>query len=380
MSEKILSHTLEIIYLLTGEVSLMKHLTKSLTVTEIYKDKKMTERILSHTLEIIYHLAGEEYVIVKKNSPHSNIHQLTGEHKLDEKDILQVTIQSELCTGSEKVKPFIFSKLNPEKETNVGVKEEGITLNTSKDLRDCNLHIVTIKEEREEEDIQQMVIRTDPRTGPNEWNVSINEKGEYTQHENDANQVEIHSDPYSDGSMTRIFSEANQINRKPTSNNPNAPIDYVKGSTSTKGREKSFACSECGKSFTCNADLVIHQRVHTGEKPYGCTDCGKCFTSNVNLVTHKRVHTGEKPYVCSECGKCFSKSSNLNIHVRTHTGEKPFACAECGKCFVHTSNLNQHKRTHTRERPFACGECGKCFSHQSTLIRHRMIHTGPKNH
>ncbi|XP_053545700.1 uncharacterized protein LOC128636744 [Bombina bombina] len=41
--------------------------------------KKMTERILNHALEIIYLLTGEEYTIVKKNSPHVNIHQLTGE-------------------------------------------------------------------------------------------------------------------------------------------------------------------------------------------------------------------------------------------------------------------------------------------------------------
>ncbi|KAM4617606.1 uncharacterized protein O3C94_021555 [Discoglossus pictus] len=42
------------------------------------KMKKMTERILNHALQIIYLLTGEEYTIVKKNSPHSSIH-LTGE-------------------------------------------------------------------------------------------------------------------------------------------------------------------------------------------------------------------------------------------------------------------------------------------------------------
>ncbi|KAM4641251.1 uncharacterized protein O3C94_015634, partial [Discoglossus pictus] len=79
MTERIFSHALQIICLLTGEVSLLQHLTKSLPTKEINKDKKMTERILNYTLDIVYLLTGEEYTIVKKNSPQSSIHQLTGE-------------------------------------------------------------------------------------------------------------------------------------------------------------------------------------------------------------------------------------------------------------------------------------------------------------
>ncbi|KAM4661930.1 gastrula zinc finger protein XlCGF66.1-like [Discoglossus pictus] len=41
--------------------------------------KKMSEKILNHALEIIYLLTGEEYTIVKKNSPHCSNPQLTGE-------------------------------------------------------------------------------------------------------------------------------------------------------------------------------------------------------------------------------------------------------------------------------------------------------------
>ncbi|XP_018096601.1 gastrula zinc finger protein XlCGF48.2-like isoform X2 [Xenopus laevis] len=45
----------------------------------IKKDKKkMTERIVNHALEIIFLLTGEEYIIMKKNAPQS-IHLLTGE-------------------------------------------------------------------------------------------------------------------------------------------------------------------------------------------------------------------------------------------------------------------------------------------------------------
>ncbi|XP_053578125.1 oocyte zinc finger protein XlCOF7.1 isoform X5 [Bombina bombina] len=40
---------------------------------------QMAEQFLSHALGFIYLLTGQEYTIVKKNSPHSSSHRLTGE-------------------------------------------------------------------------------------------------------------------------------------------------------------------------------------------------------------------------------------------------------------------------------------------------------------
>ncbi|KAM4642090.1 uncharacterized protein O3C94_016466 [Discoglossus pictus] len=76
MSERILNHILEILILLTGEVSVSQRLTTSLTVLEMTKDTQRIKGILKHSLEIISLLTGEEYTIVKKTS--SNIH-LSGE-------------------------------------------------------------------------------------------------------------------------------------------------------------------------------------------------------------------------------------------------------------------------------------------------------------
>ncbi|KAM4614112.1 uncharacterized protein O3C94_022149 [Discoglossus pictus] len=196
MSERIVNHILEILSLLTGKVS--QHLTNSLTVIEMNQDKEMSERILSHTLAIFFLLTGEEYTIVKKKSSH--IHQLTGESDTDgHKETLGISsngssglhrgnmdtgsvikeeederddqdIQS--CADSDKVTPSGLSETDQEEETNMrsprGIKEEEIPVNISDGPDTYSLHIVTVKEEEENEreeddgDTKQSVIHSDP--------------------------------------------------------------------------------------------------------------------------------------------------------------------------------------------------------------------------
>ncbi|XP_073467893.1 uncharacterized protein [Aquarana catesbeiana] len=142
--------------------------------------------------------------------------------------------------------------------------------------------------------------------------------------------------------------------------------------------EKPYSCPECGKCFSVKSHLYTHQRSHIGEKPFSCPECGKCFSQKSDLYRHQRSHTGEKPFSCPECGKCFSMKSSLNTHQRSHMGEKPYSCPECGKCFSQKSILSKHQRSHTGEKPYSCPECGKCFSHKSNLSRHQRSHTGEK--
>ncbi|KAM4707224.1 uncharacterized protein O3C94_004473 isoform 1-T2 [Discoglossus pictus] len=246
MSERILSLILDILSLLTGKVSVLGHLTKSLTVIEVTQDKEMSGRILSHTLEIIYLLTGEEYTS-GKTSPH--IHQLTrevsaagqwdnipghsdsitdqalshpvtgecdtdghkeplgtstirssglqsdnvdpvseeGEDEMEEKYIPPVTIQSELSAEPDV------------RRTRCEVKKEEIPVNISEGLHDEILGIVSvIKEEvaeRDDQDAVQVAIQSYICAGLQSDNVDpVSEEGEDEMDEKDILPATIQSE------------------------------------------------------------------------------------------------------------------------------------------------------------------------------------------
>ncbi|XP_075042849.1 uncharacterized protein LOC142102112 isoform X2 [Mixophyes fleayi] len=137
--------------------------------------------------------------------------------------------------------------------------------------------------------------------------------------------------------------------KKPARRFQNGTLQGAARSRSCGRSSKVVSCPECGKLFSCNAYLMRHRRIHTGEKPYTCSECGRSFSWMSSLSTHKRTHTGEKPFFCKECGNRFSDYSGIIKHQRIHTGEKPYSCVMCGERFAQTYQLVKHQSVHSVE-------------------------------
>ncbi|XP_069835650.1 oocyte zinc finger protein XlCOF7.1-like [Dendropsophus ebraccatus] len=126
---------------------------------------------------------------------------------------------------------------------------------------------------------------------------------------------------------------------------------------------------------------------------YSCSECEKCFVFKSKLLIHMKTHRKKKKFLCSECGIYFPSKSSLDEHHKIHTEERvssivqhpvshmaetSFHCSDCGEHFADRLVLLNHQRNHMGLKTFRCSECGKYFSLKSALVRHQRIHTGEK--
>ena len=144
-------------------------------------------------------------------------------------------------------------------------------------------------------------------------------------------------------------------------------------------------CKTCSKAFERSRDLIIHERIHSGERPFECKKCNKTFSTSKILRKHiKRLHMNK----CEICDKMFFENSDLSSHLKDHQDKKGTnRCNVCGR-FVTKANLEKHllkahgsstenkstDKVLKQKKSTECNLCGKTFSIKNLKRHQQNIH------
>ncbi|XP_053569663.1 zinc finger protein 25-like [Bombina bombina] len=129
-------------------------------------------------------------------------------------------------------------------------------------------------------------------------------------------------------------------------------------------------CLKCGSSN--HSQCKVSSR--NPNKPFRCVDCGKCYSKECFLVLHQKSHLRGGAYKCLLCEKCFRKSIHLRRHQRTHETKSEYKCKKCDKHFCDKTEFIKHKSEHRKEKQYKCNKCEEIFKTKSEVMLHQSLH------
>ena len=82
----------------------------------------------------------------------------------------------------------------------------------------------------------------------------------------------------------------------------------------------TFLCPECGKNFSVDADLYLHQVRAHDTNSYTCENCGETVIGKKTLDNHMRKHNTavtrlKRTHKCEECPYETKDKANLSKHI-----------------------------------------------------------------
>ena len=200
------------------------------------------------------------------------------------------------------------------------------------------------------------------------------------------------------------------LGKSKTIDRTSKPKKAVRKKRTQKIPESTFHCKYCDKSFPWLCKLERHTKVHTKVRPFKCKDCGKAYTEESTLKIHQNCfHKGLRPYKCDLCDKSFGRNGDLKSHkedvhegvtvecpicgkggltksslkgdLKNHTGVAKVKCTKCDKTFRNKHVLKKHQESvHEGIRPLKCDVCGKRFTGSASLKIHIRSHKGVKHY
>lgn len=175
-----------------------------------------------------------------------------------------------------------------------------------------------------------------------------------------------------------------------------------------------LGCDVCPEYFPSPAQLILHQKTHTGQIPSICNFCLKSFALKENHAGHKcqrmpseadlarlksqlrrcekcdkvtsscvkhecsgqaaGLYHAANTFTCKVCRKSYTDEKHLKMHMRSHSGLKPFNCQFCNKSFAYQHVLKLHQVQHYSSRVYQCTLCQTTFPSKKDMETHIMTH------
>ncbi|KAM4019186.1 uncharacterized protein ACNLHF_028528 isoform 1-T2 [Anomaloglossus baeobatrachus] len=318
---------------------MLDHVASAVTNMTISKDK-ISEKILNHALEIIYLLTGEKYVLVKKTSPHCCIHPQSGTVpvKCDDVAVYFSMEEWDYVKGHKQQYQSVITETEPLSDkmdsTDSDVTQD-IQESRSPELSDLRVEEIDYEstsgkeddDDYEEEDERGKCKYEMSSGGPPGTSAAGSLRSVvddiYTRAPLLAEseiKVEMTEEIKEDGTYESL---ANKTSSPDTVGTP-----HYRWHPNIWSISERFICSSSSKPYDLYppikpateekppdpSRLQFLNKIALEEKPFRCIACGQMFKHKSSAVRHYSVVHGVKPHQCNDCGRRFSTKFKAVVH------------------------------------------------------------------
>ncbi|XP_063312700.1 uncharacterized protein LOC134612291 [Pelobates fuscus] len=340
-------------------VSVFKYLTN---VVVMEKAKKMrTSRILNQTLEILAQLTGEEWIVVKKNSIHRSIHELTGEVPLKHEDVAVFFTMEEWQYIQQHKDAYSDMVTIPPPP----ISQREIRDNCSTDVTALRSHL---------QGLTGRISTLEGSTQTNAQNITTLQQAVHDLHAQ-AQQHERHLAAQEDSRRRHNLKMRGLSEAVPEQELPHVfrlvaylcytrlfnaitaesvdwdALEELRSSDGTKYDDNESKVS----LWTPDEDSEIE--IASLSKTYQKKNCASSTASS--LKENDSLKDKDESLLSSSKGEASTISfDRLNKHQQEHSNGMPLECVECRTCFISMSKFLKHQRTHNDQKRYTCDICG----------------------